>query len=263
MPQSQDAQPYKAATRLYVAEDLAASGTVSLTPDQAHYLQHVLRRQPGDEILVFNGRDGEWTAVIANLRKGRGELTIGRQLRPQTQGPDLWLLFAPVKRTRLDFLVQKAVELGAAAIQPVFTRFTMVERVKETRMSANAIEAAEQCGRLDVPDLCDPQDLPQLLTAWDPARRLIFCDEGGCDEGGMAQPLLAALRDQPRPPGPWAVLIGPEGGFHPEERRMLRALPFVLPVTLGPRILRSDTAAIVALSLWQSVLEDWPGDQTA
>lgn len=256
MSQSHDEKPFKAATRLYVADDLAASGTVSLTPDQAHYLQHVLRRQPGDELLVFNGRDGEWTATIASLRKGRGELAIGKQVRPQTPGPDLWLLFAPVKRTRLDFLVQKAVELGVSAIQPVFTRFTMVERVKEARMSANAIEAAEQCDRLDVPDLRDPQDLSQVLSGWDPARWLIFCDEGG-----ISRPLLATLRDQPRPPGPWAVLIGPEGGFHADERRMLRALPFVLPVTLGPRILRADTAAIVALSLWQSVLGDWPGDQ--
>ncbi len=249
---SDTATPYLPQTRIYVAGALAAAGAVLLDGDQAHYLQHVLRRKIGDSLRVFNGRDGEWTATISDLRKNRGELTVGEQVRPQQASPDLWLVFAPVKRARLDFVVQKAVELGVSAIQPVFTRFTNVDRVKETRLIGNAIEAAEQCDRLDIPDLPEPQDLARLLDHWDPARRLIFCDEGG-----DALPLIQALAGYARPAGPWAVLIGPEGGFHPDERARLRALPYVVPVSLGPRILRADTAAIVALSIWQSVLGDW------
>lgn len=255
---SQNTGPYVTPIRLFVTADLVAGGVVALDPDQAHYLEHVIRRKAGDKVRVFNGRDGEWIAEINDLRKGRGGLRLLEQGRPQGAGPDLWLLFAPVKRARLDFMVQKAVELGVSAIRPVFTRFTNVERIKENRLESNAIEAAEQCDRLDVPEIHDPQDLGRVLDGWDPARRLIFCDEGG-----DARPMLAALAGAARGAdgtGPWAVLIGPEGGFHAEERQRLRSLPYVVPVSLGPRILRADTAAVVALSLWQSVLGDWQED---
>lgn len=242
--------PYRPATRLYVEADLAAEAVVELGADQSHYLQHVLRCKPGDRVNLFNGRDGEWLAEIEGLRKGRGQLRAERRLRPQQASPDLWLVFAPVKRARLDYMVQKAVELGVSALIPVVTRFTMVERVKEERLVANAIEAAEQCDRLDVPEVRDPIALPALIRDWDPARSLYFCDEGG-----DARPLIEVLRH--KGPGPGAVIIGPEGGFHRQERELLRSQAFVAPVTLGPRILRSDTAAAVALSLWQSVLGDW------
>ncbi|MDA5193344.1 16S rRNA (uracil(1498)-N(3))-methyltransferase [Govanella unica] len=244
--------PYVTPIRLFVTADLRADAVLALTPDQGHYLEHVIRRKAGDLVRVFNGRDGEWVAAINDLRKGRGGLRVLSQSRPQGVSPDIWLLFAPIKRARLDFIVQKAVELGVSGIRPVFTRFTNVERVKENRLESNAIEAAEQCDRLEVPEIYDPQDLDRVLDGWDPARRLIFCDEGG-----DARPMLTAL--QAAEPGPYAVLIGPEGGFHADERARLRALPYVLPVSLGPRILRADTAAIVALTLWQSVLGDWRG----
>lgn len=242
--------PYRPATRLYVTAGLGPQAVVELSADQSHYLQHVLRCKPGDQVNLFNGRDGEWSAEVTELRKGRGTVTAGRLLRAQKPSPDLWLVFAPVKRARLDYMVQKAVELGVSALLPVVTRFTMVERIKAERLVANAIEAAEQCDRLDVPAIHDPVTLSALLDAWDPARNLLFCDEGG-----DARPLLQALEQGPR--GPGAVIIGPEGGFHPDERLLLRQREWVTPVTLGPRILRSDTAAVVALSLWQSVLGDW------
>lgn len=242
--------PYRAATRLYVNTGLSADAVVELGADQSHYLQHVLRCKPGDQVNLFNGRDGEWRAEIIELRKGRGRLTARHLLRAQQVSPDLWLIFAPVKRARLDYMVQKAVELGVSALLPVVTRFTMVERIKAERLVANAIEAAEQCDRLDVPEIHDPVTLPVLVDGWDPARNLLFCDEGG-----DARPLLRALGEGPR--GPGAVIIGPEGGFHMDERLLLRRQDWVTPVTLGPRILRSDTAAVVALSLWQSVLGDW------
>lgn len=249
MPET-DIGPYRPPLRLYVADALAPSAIIRLGSDQAHYLQHVMRRKPGDAVALFNGRDGEWSATIEKFGKTSAEARVGERRRPQAIAPDLWLVFAPVKRARLDFMVQKAVELGVSAIKPALTRFTIVERVKETRLIANAIEAAEQCGRLDVPKVAEPQPLMRLLDAWPAGRRLYFCDEAG-----DAQPLAAALNaDAPQPA---AVLIGPEGGFHPDERAALRALPAVRPVTLGPRILRADTAAIAALAIWQSLAGDW------
>lgn len=242
--------PYRPPLRLYVADTLAPSAIIRLGSDQAHYLQHVMRRKPGDAVALFNGRDGEWSARIDSFAKAGGAARVDERLRPQVAGSDLWLVFAPVKRARLDFMVQKAVELGVSAIKPVMTRFTMVERVKETRLIANAVEAAEQCGRLDVPEVAEPQLLARLLDAWPAGRRLYFCDEAG-----DAQPLAAALRADAADPA--AILIGPEGGFHPEERAGLRALPAVTAVTLGPLILRSDTAAIAALAIWQSLAGDW------
>ena len=249
MPES-DIGPYRPPLRLYVADALAPSAIIRLGSDQAHYLQHVMRRKPGDAVALFNGRDGEWSARIDSFAKAGGAARVDERLRPQVAGSDLWLVFAPVKRARLDFMVQKAVELGVSAIKPVLTRFTMVERVKETRLITNAIEAAEQCGRLDVPEVAEPQPLTRLQDAWPAERRLYFCDEAG-----DAQPLAAALQSDRG--GPAAILIGPEGGFHPDERAALRALAAVTAVTLGPRILRSDTAAIAALAVWQSLAGDW------
>lgn len=244
--------PYVTPIRLFVTVDVSAEMLVAMSGDQAHYLEHVIRRKVGDYIRLFNGRDGEWVAEIIDLRKGRGVLRCIEQTRVQSNSPDIWLLFAPIKRARLDFIAQKAVELGVSAIRPVLTRYTNVERVKENRIESNAIEAAEQCDRLDVPEIFEPIDLGRLLDGWDPDRTLIFCDEGG-----DSKPMIEALSNQM--PGSAAILIGPEGGFHPDERERLRGLPYVLPVSLGPRILRADTAAIVALTLWQSVVGDWKG----
>jgi len=246
------AGPYVAPIRLHVSAELGLGRVVPLSSDQHHYLHHVMRCKPGDRVALFNGHDGEWLATVAQLGKKGGDLEVQTRTRPQVPGPDLWLVFAPVKRARLDYMVQKAVELGVSAIHPVLTRFTSVDRVKESRLGANAREAAEQCGRLDLPAIGEPVSLNRLLDEWDPARRLVFCDEGG-----DARPLAVILGEAARPPGPWAVLIGPEGGFHPAERERLRDLPFVVPATLGPRILRSDTAAVVALALWQATLGDW------
>lgn len=246
-----DASPYVPPLRLYVGDDLDAGRPVRLSADQAHYLQHVMRRKAGDALALFNGRDGEWAAIIDGFGKGWCAVTAHSRLRPQAAGPDVWLLFAPVKRARLDFMVEKAVELGASAIMPVITRFTNVERVKEERLAANAVEAAEQCGRLDIPAVASPQPLAKVLQDWPQGRTLYFCDEAG-----DAQSLAAAVaKSAPRIPA--AILIGPEGGFHPTERQQLRGMTAVKPVTLGPRILRSETAAIAALAIWQAVAGDW------
>jgi 16S rRNA (uracil1498-N3)-methyltransferase len=233
--------------RLYVTADLGAGLGVAASEAQAHYLLHVMRAKPGQRVALFNGRDGEWLAEIGALSKRGVTLTCLTRTALQAEVPDLWLVFAPIKKTPSDYLTQKATELGAALLQPVITRRTIVARVNSERMAANAIEAAEQSGRLSVPEIRQPVNLEQLLAAWPKQRRLYFCDEGG-----EAEALAKAAR-----PGPAAVLTGPEGGFDPAERDMLRALPFVTPVTLGPRILRADTAALAALAIWQSVRGDW------
>lgn len=235
--------------RLYVTSDLGMNLAVALDEGQSHYLIHVLRARTGHRVLLFNGRDGEWQARIDQLGKRSVAVVCLRQVQAQAKSPDIWLVFAPVKKTPSDYLVQKAVELGVAALQPIFTRRTIVGRINEGRMSANAIEAAEQSGRLNVPEIHHPLGLDQLMQDWPSKRHLFFCDEAG-----DALPLAQAARNNP---GPVAVLTGPEGGFDPAERDMLRALPFVTPVTLGPRILRADTAALAALSIWQSVCGDW------
>ncbi|HET7085048.1 MAG TPA: 16S rRNA (uracil(1498)-N(3))-methyltransferase [Rhizomicrobium sp.] len=236
-------------TRLYVAADLGKGLAVALDEGQSHYLLHVLRAQAGNRVLLFNGRDGEWLAEIAQAGKRGVSATCMKQTGPQAQTPDIWLAFAPVKKTPSDYLVQKATELGAAMLLPVFTRRTIVSRVNEDRMAANAVEAAEQSGRLSVPEIRESVPLEKLLAAWPKERRLFFCDEGG-----DAKPLANVARGVA---GPAAILTGPEGGFDPAERTMLRALPFVTPVTLGPRILRADTAAVAALAIWQSVAGDF------
>lgn len=236
-------------TRLYVAGDLGANMAVALGEGQTHYLLHVLRAKAGNRVLLFNGRDGEWLAEISQAGKRGITATCLKQTEPQAGVPDIWLAFAPVKKTPSDYLVQKAAELGVSCLLPVFTRRTIVARINEERMAANAIEAAEQSARLSVPEIRAGVSLEKLLAAWPKERRLYFCDEGG-----DAWPLAEAARGTS---GPAAILTGPEGGFDRSEREMLRALPFVTPVTLGPRILRADTAALAALAVWQSVCGDW------
>ena len=237
-------------TRLYVAGDLGAGVAVALDEGQGHYLLHVLRAHAGNRVLLFNGRDGEWLAEIATAGKRGVTARCLTQTEPQSGVPDIWLAFAPVKKIPSDYLVQKATELGASVLLPVFTRRTIVSRINEDRMAANAIEAAEQSGRLNVPEIHDGTSLERLLASWPKQRRLFFCDEGG-----DAKALAEAAREVSG--GPAAILTGPEGGFDPAEREMLRALPFVTPVTLGPRILRADTAALAALAIWQSVAGDF------
>jgi 16S rRNA (uracil1498-N3)-methyltransferase len=236
-------------TRLYVTGDLGASTAVALDEGQAHYLLHVLRAKAGDRVLLFNGRDGEWLAEIAQAGKRGVTAACLKQTQPQAGAPDIWLAFAPVKKTPSDYLVQKAVELGASCLRPVFTRRTIVTRINVERMAANAIEAAEQSARVSVPEIREGVTLEKLLASWPGERRLYFCDEGG-----DATPLAQAARGTN---GPAAILTGPEGGFDPAERELLRAQTFVTPVSLGPRILRADTAALAALAVWQSVSGDW------
>jgi len=235
--------------RLYVTGDLGAKVAVALDEGQAHYLLHVLRAETGNRVLLFNGRDGEWLAEIAQAGKRGVAARCLKQTEPQAEGPDVWLAFAPVKKTPSDYLVQKATELGAAVLLPVFTRRTIVSRVNAQRMAANAVEAAEQSARLSVPEIREVAPLDRLLASWPRQRQLFFCDEGG-----KARPLAEAARGVR---GPSGILTGPEGGFDPAERETLRALPFVTPVTLGPRILRADTAALAALAIWQSVAGDF------
>ena len=233
-------------TRLYVTGDLGEGVALTLEEGQSHYLLHVLRAKTGNLVSLFNGRDGEWLAAIT-AGKRTATAACMRQTREQAGVPDLWLAFAPVKKTPADYLVQKAAELGVSVLQPVFTRRTIVARVNLERMAANAIEAAEQSERLTVPEIREPVNFERLLATWPKDRRLYFCDEGG-----DAQPLARVARA-----GPAGILTGPEGGFDPAERKALRALPFVTPVTLGPRILRADTAALAALAIWQSVAGDF------
>ena len=242
--------------RLYVEADLGAGHDVALDRDQAHYLTGVMRQGAGDRVLLFNGRDGEWLAEIAAVGKRSVSLTCLERVREQTGVPDLWLCFAPVKKARTDFIAEKACEMGSARLVPVFTRHTNSERVRTDRLRAHAIEAAEQCGMLSVPEIAEPVALERLLADWPEGRRLMFCDESG--SGEPASEVLRRVGLNPTlPAGPWAVLIGPEGGFSPEEASRLRALPYAHAVSLGPRILRADTAAVVALTVWQSVLGDW------
>lgn len=241
--------------RLFVDAPLSQGAGLTLERDQAHYLVSVMRRQPGDGVRVFNGRDGEWRALLASAGKREARLQIAERLREQAVPPPLTLYFAPVKKARTDFIVEKATELGARAIIPVLTRRTHAERVRTDRLSALAREAAEQTERLDVPEIGEPVRLDALLDSWPEGDRLIFCDETG--GAPMLEALLGVREEQGQSHQNWSILIGPEGGFAPEERERLRALPGVLAVSLGPRILRADTAAAAALALWQAVLGDW------
>lgn len=237
-------------TRLFVTAALEPGATVTLDEGQTHYLLHVLRAGAGDRVLLFNGRDGEWRAEIATAAKRGVALTLLSRCADQAGVPDLWLVFAPVKKTPSDYLAQKATELGVAKLQPVFTRRTIVTRINDERLKANAVEAAEQSGRMTVPEIGAGMALDKLIAAWPADRPLYFCDEGG-DVLPLTEAARGASADKA------AILTGPEGGFDPVERAMLRAQPFVTPVGLGPRILRADTAALAAVTLWQSVKGDW------
>ncbi len=234
--------------RLFIDHPLGSGQAVPLNADQAHYLSGVMRLPAGTMIEVFNGRDGAWDAEIVTASKRGGTLALHAQVAPQRDPPDLWLIFAPIKKARTDFIVEKAAELGAARILPVQTDFTNSERIRQDRLQAHAVEAAEQCGGTFVPEVADLTSLSKLLDGWDPARRILWADESRV---GPAD----ALSGLPR--GPWAVLIGPEGGFSPPERKRLRDATFVTPISLGPRILRADTAAVALLTLFQAHLGDW------
>jgi 16S rRNA (uracil1498-N3)-methyltransferase len=238
--------------RLFVDADLAPDADVSLGPEQTNYLRNVLRLRPGTALLVFNGRQGEWRVELTEGSKRAAGLRVTQQVRPQQGGPDIDYLFAPLKRTRLDYVVQKAVEMGVARLRPVLTGRTTPERVNLERMRANIVEAAEQCGVLRIPSLHEPQALDRAIAAWEPSRSLIFCDE----DSEAADPVAALSRVAP---GPLALLIGPEGGFTEAERELLASKPFVFRIALGPRILRADTAAVAALALVNAVLGDWRG----
>ena len=235
--------------RLHVPQPLSAGAAVLPTLDQSRYLTQVMRLKAGDALLVFNGVDGEWRCTIAEVLKKGVVLRAEEQARAQTTVPDVHLLIAVVKKAALEFAVEKATELGAARIGLVTTRRTQGDRVRMDRLEAIAVESAEQTGRLDVPQIDLPVKLEALLDGWDGSRRLMFCDETG------GAPAMAALADAGG--GSWAILIGPEGGFAPEERARLRALPFTTAVSLGPRVLRADTAATAALTLWQAAVGDW------
>jgi 16S rRNA (uracil1498-N3)-methyltransferase len=238
------------AQRLFVGDALAAGRRVSCSPEQANYLLRVLRLGPGDAILAFNGRDGEWRCVLEAAGKRDCALVAETQVRPQEGGPDLEYLFAPLKRARLDYMVQKAVELGVAALRPVLTRHTVAERVNLERMRANAIEAAEQCGILRLPDIAPPERLEQVLDRWDGQRTLVFCDEDA-EPGGPLAALSGVTSTS------LAVLIGPEGGFDARERERILRVPGVVRLSLGPRIMRADTAAVAALALVNAAVGDW------
>jgi len=237
--------------RLYVDQPLGAGQPVALNADQAHYLFAVMRLGKGAQVLLFNGRDGEWRAEVAEASKRGGVLICAEMTAALRMPPDLWLLFAPIKKARTDFIVEKAAEMGAARILPVQTRHTNADRIRQDRLQAHAMEAAEQCGGTFVPDVVDLQPLDRLLDHWPADRRLLWCDEHLAGQP-VTPDALAAL-----PRGPWAILIGPEGGFAANEQARLSALPQVVRASLGPRILRADTAVVAALTLWQLSQGDW------
>jgi 16S rRNA (uracil1498-N3)-methyltransferase len=236
----------KISIRLFVTSPLALGAAAELGQEQAHYLKNVMRLSEGDAVALFNGGDGEFRARIDSFGKRAAHLLVEEQLRAQGSEPDIWLVFAPIKRARIDYLIEKATELGASALVPVITRHTNVERLNLERLRAHAIEAAEQSERLTVPRLREPRALDDVLAAWDASRRIMLCDESG-----TAPPASVALANQTAER--WAVLIGPEGGFAETELDALRKLPFVSPVSLGPRILRADTAALAGLAVLQAL----------
>ncbi|MCC6864047.1 MAG: 16S rRNA (uracil(1498)-N(3))-methyltransferase [Rhodobacteraceae bacterium] len=234
--------------RLYVEHPLAQGQAVPLNANQTHYLFSVMRLTQDDSVLLFNGYDGEWRATVKQSSKRSGILICAEQTRPLQLPPDLWLLFAPIKRIRTNFIIEKATELGVSHIIPVQTRYTNSDRVRQDRLQAHAVEASEQCGGTYVPKVSDLQQLDQLLATWQANRRILWCDETLTNTRTRLD-----TKDQT----PWAILIGPEGGFSADEAKRLRATPQITPISLGPRILRADTAAVAALTLWQSTLGDW------
>ena len=236
--------------RLYVEHPLGQGQSLTLDKAQAHYLFGVMRLAVGAAVLVFNGRDGEWRADVVEAGKRGGTLQCMVQTKPLQMPPDLWLLFAPIKKARTDFIVEKAAEMGAARILPVMTAFTNAGRIQRDRLQAHAVEAAEQCGSTYVPEVAEAVKLDRLLESWDSERKIMFCDEALAGGTACLPDITAAV-------GSWAILIGPEGGFSDKERTRLHGLDFAHPVTLGPRILRADTAAVAAMTLWQDRLGDW------
>lgn len=243
-------RPRDARVRLFVEARLDTDRSIGLTAAQAHYLGNVMRLRAGARVLVFNGRDGEWCARVDGIGKGWCSLAVEAAVRPQVEESDLWLVFAPLKRARLDFLAQHATELGVSALWPVFTRRTAVRRVNLARLEANAVEAAEQSRRLTVPEVFAPVPLSAMLARWPEGRRLFLCDESGA-----APPVAEVLAATETAAA--ALLIGPEGGFAAAELDGLRKLPFVSAVGLGPRILRAETAAMAALACWQALAGAW------
>ncbi len=237
-----------AKVRLFVDHPLEAGKPVPVDRDQANYLFNVMRLAVGAHVLLINGRDGEWRAEVAEASKRRGVLVCDAQTKPLQEPPDLWLLFAPIKKSRTDFIVEKATEMGAARILPVQTDYTNSDRVRQDRLQAHAIEATEQCGGTFVPEVAGLQKLSALLDAWPDDRQLLFCDEAKVGQRSDLSGLTG---------GKWAVVIGPEGGFSEVERKQLSAMAQSTAISLGPRVLRADTAAVAALTLWQSELGDW------
>ena len=232
---------------MYVDHPLGAGQSVALSREQAHYLFGVMRLSSGNQVTLFNGRDGAWLAEVVAAGRKDGVLSCLEQASAQRDPPDLWLLFAPIKKARTDFIVEKAAEMGAARICPVQTEFTNSERIRRDRLQAHAVEAAEQCGGTFVPDVAELERLDRVLDGWPSERRLMFCDEA----------LVGGRASLPSEQGPWAILIGPEGGFSEAERARLAAMPNAHAVSLGPRILRADTAAVAAMALWQQAMGDW------
>ncbi|MEO6298515.1 MAG: 16S rRNA (uracil(1498)-N(3))-methyltransferase [Paracoccaceae bacterium] len=238
----------EAKVRLYVDQALAAGQPVAVGDAQANYLFNVMRLATGAGVLLFNGRDGEWLATVAEAGKRRGVLVCSSKTADLRLPPDLWLVFAPIKKDRTHFIVEKAVELGVSRIMPIQTRRTNAERVRQDKLLAHAMEAAEQCGATFVPEVAELITLDRVLATWPAERRLLWCDEAKAGE--------ASLPHGPRGQ-PWAILIGPEGGFAEDEQARLRGIAQVVPLSLGPRILRADTAAVAAMTLWQAKLGDW------
>lgn len=236
--------------RLFVEDGLAAGRAFEASKEHFHYLANVLRMGDGESVLLFNGRDGEWRAELSFPTRKRLTLTPVEETRPQPKSSDLHYLFAPLKTGRLDYLVQKAVEMGAGVLQPVLTQHVQGKIASLDRLQANAVEAAEQCGILAIPTVAPPRKLEDLLAGWPQERRIVFCDEGHGSQNPLAA--LSAIKERRL-----ALLVGPEGGFSDEERTLLRSLPFVTAIPLGPRILRADTAAVAALAVLQATIGDW------
>lgn len=240
----------RAKIRLFVEAPLGAGQGIPLSKEQSNYLFAVMRLKIGAFVLVFNGKDGEWLAEVVEAGKRNGKLACVEQTAPLRLPPDLWLLFAPIKKARTAFIVEKATELGAARIIPTMTQYTNADRMNLDRLRAHALEATEQCGGTFIPEVSEPVKLAEILSDWPNDRQIMFCDESR-----EALPAAAALAKEQ--PGKWAILIGPEGGFSPDEVARLRAMSQVTSVTIGPRILRADTAVVTAITLWQSILGDW------
>lgn len=238
--------PVSSGPRLFVDQPLGPGQAFALPPAQSHYLSGVMRLKSGDSLQLFDDRTGEWAATVEDAGRKAVRVAIGRQIAPREAVPDLWLCAAPIKRGRIDWVAEKACELGVARLVPVLTRRTVVDKLNLDRLRAHMIEAAEQCGRTALPAIDEPVALAKLLGDWPADRQLIFCDETGGDAFG------GTIR-----PGPAAILIGPEGGFDPAERERIRALPQATAVSLGPRVLRADTAAVAAVALWQAAAGDW------